>query len=157
MIATGRTLDKAAARAPRIDVQGRRRERMPVYVVLYKFTTDGVRNIRDSVKRAGRVRQQNAAAGFMIRDVFWTQGPYDMVAIVEAPSEETMMGAMLNVVSAGNVTSTTMRAFDALEMSRILATVPSLPEESEPAVTLKRASAKKSAKKGPAKKSSARR
>jgi len=55
-----------------------------------------------------------------------------MVALVEAPSEEQMMGAMLNVVSAGNVTSTTMRAFDATEMSRILATVPALSDE-EPA------------------------
>lgn len=105
---------------------------MPTYVVLYKFTVDGVKGIRESVKRAGRIRQQNAMAGFQIRDVFWTQGPYDMVAVVDAPSEETMMGAMLNVVAAGNVGSTTMRAFDATEMSRILATVPSLPEE-EPA------------------------
>ena len=99
---------------------------MPTYVVLYKFTADGVKNIRDSVKRAGQVRQQNAAAGFKIQEVFWTQGPYDMVAIVDAPSEDTMMGAMLNVVSAGNVTSTTMRAFDSMAMSKILATVPSL-------------------------------
>lgn len=106
---------------------------MPMYVVLYRFTADGVKDIRESVKRAGRIRQQNAAAGFRIVDVFWTQGPYDMVAVVEAPSEETMMGAMLNVVSAGNVSSTTMRAFDAMEMSRILATVPSLGEEEPPA------------------------
>lgn len=102
---------------------------MPTYVVLYKFTVDGVKNIRDSVKRAGLTRQQNAAAGFRITEVLWTQGPYDMVAIVEAPNEEMMMGAMLNVVSAGNVSSTTMRAFDAPAMSRILATVPSLPKE----------------------------
>lgn len=102
---------------------------MPTYVVLYKFTAEGVKNIRDTVKRAGQTRQQNAAAGFKITEVFWTQGPYDMVAIVEAPNEETMMGAMLNVVSAGNVSSTTMRAFDAPAMSRILATVPSLPKE----------------------------
>jgi uncharacterized protein with GYD domain len=101
---------------------------MPSYVVLYRFTPEGVKGIRDSVKRAGLIRQQNAAAGFTIREVFWTQGPYDMVAVVDAPSEEKMMGAMLNVVSAGNATSTTMRAFDATEMSRILATVPSLPE-----------------------------
>ena len=105
---------------------------MPTYVVLYKFTTEGVKNIRDSIKRAGRVRQQNAAAGFKIQEVLWTQGPYDMVAIVEAPTEEQMMGAMLNVVSAGNVTSTTMRAFDATAMSRILATVPALADD-EPA------------------------
>jgi uncharacterized protein with GYD domain len=124
---------------------------MSTYVVLYKFTADGVKTIRDSVKRAGQVRQQNAAAGFKILEVFWTQGPYDMVAIVEAPSEETMMGAMLNVVSAGNVTSTTMRAFDATAMSKILATVPSLaptdpstPKASGPKVS---AALKKAAKK----------
>ena len=106
---------------------------MPTYVVLYKFTTEGVKGIRESIKRAGKVRQQNAAAGFKIQEVLWTQGPYDMVAIVEAPTEEQMMGAMLNVVSAGNVTSTTMRAFDATAMSRILATVPALSDEDEPA------------------------
>lgn len=102
---------------------------MATYVVLYRFTPEGARNIRDSVKRAGRIRQENARAGFRIREVFWTQGEYDMVSIVEAPSEEAMMGAMLNVVGAGNVISTSMRAFDALEMSRILAQTPSLGSE----------------------------
>lgn len=101
---------------------------MPTYVLLYKFTSEGIKTVRESVKRAGRIRQANARVGFTVRDVFWTQGQYDMVAIVDAPSEETMMGAMLNVVSAGNVQATTMRAFDAVEMSRILATVPSLEE-----------------------------
>jgi uncharacterized protein with GYD domain len=102
---------------------------MATYVVLYKFTADGAKSIRDSVKRAGRTRQENARRGFKIMDIYWTQGPYDMVAVVDAPSEEAMMGAMMNVVSAGNVSSTTMRAFDAPAMSRILATVPSLDED----------------------------
>jgi uncharacterized protein with GYD domain len=31
-----------------------------------------------------------------------------------------MMGGMVNIVSAGNVTSTTMRAFDEQEMDKIL-------------------------------------
>lgn len=102
---------------------------MPTYVVLYKFTPDGAKNIRETVKRAGRVRQENARRGFKVLDVFWTQGPYDMVAIVDAPSEEAMMGGMLNVVAAGNVTSTTMRAFDAPAMSRVLALVPADEDE----------------------------
>jgi uncharacterized protein with GYD domain len=105
---------------------------MATYIVLYKFTQDGAKTIRDSVKRAGRIRQENARRGFKVMDVYWTQGPYDMVAIVDAPSEEAMMGAMMNVVAAGNVSSTTMRAFDAPAMSRILATVPSLEEEAPP-------------------------
>lgn len=102
---------------------------MPTYAVLYKYTPEGARTIRSTVKRAGRIRQANARAGFTIRDVFWTQGPYDMLAIVDAPSEEAMMGAMLNVVGAGNVTATTMRAFDAVEMGRILAISEPLNEE----------------------------
>lgn len=106
---------------------------MPNYVVLYRFTDDGVKSIRDSVKRAGRIRQENARVGFKIRDVFWLQGDYDMMAIVEAPTEEAMMGAMMNVISAGNVHSTTMRAFDATEMSRIMATVPHLAEDDDDA------------------------
>ena len=107
---------------------------MPTYAVLYKYTTEGAKSVRGTVKRAGRIRQANARAGFTVREVFWTQGPYDMLAIVDAPSEEAMMGAMLNVVGAGNVTATTMRAFDAVEMGRILAISEPLTEEpAEPA------------------------
>ena len=72
---------------------------MATYVILYTYTTEGAKNIRDSIKRAGRIRQQNARVGFTVKDVYWTQGSYDMVAIVDAPSEEAMMGAMMNVVA----------------------------------------------------------
>lgn len=120
---------------------------MATFIVLYKFTGEGARTIHDSVKRAGRIRQDNARRGFKVIDVFWTQGPYDMVAIVDAPSEEAMMGAMMNVVAAGNVTSTTMRAFDAPAMSRILATVPTLDDAPAPALApAKKATRKASSK-----------
>lgn len=116
---------------------------MATYVVLYKFTTEGAKNIRDSIKRAGRIRQQNARVGFRIRDVYWLQGQYDMIAIVEAPTEEAMMGAMLNVVSAGNVSSMTMRAFDSTEMSRILAQTVGLADDGERPARKKAASKRK--------------
>lgn len=118
---------------------------MATYVVLYRFTPEGAKDIRGSIKRAAQTRQANARVGFKIQSVYWLQGDYDMVAIVDAPSEEAMMGAMMNVVGAGNVTSTTMRAFDSTEMSRILAqTVGLKDEEDRPA---SKAVAKKPAKK----------
>lgn len=123
---------------------------MATYVILYTFTPEGAKNIRESIKRAGRVRQQNARVGFAVKDVYWTQGSYDMVAIVDAPSEEAMMGAMMNVVSAGNVTSVTMRAFDAMEMSRVLAKTLPLPDDEAPKekAALKAKSLTKTRKKG---------
>ena len=93
---------------------------MPRYVVLYRFTADGAKNIRDTVKRARQTREQTEKRGFKVQALLWTQGPYDLVSIIEAPSEEAMMGAMANVVAAGNVSSTTMRAFDDKEMEGVL-------------------------------------
>lgn len=93
---------------------------MARYVVLYRFTEEGAKSIRDTVKRARQTREENERRGFKVEALLWTQGPYDLVALVEAPSEEAMMGGMVNVVSAGNVTSTTMRAFSDQEMEGIL-------------------------------------
>jgi uncharacterized protein with GYD domain len=52
--------------------------------------------------------------------LYWTVGPYDIVSIVEAPDEETAVAALLQVSAGGNVRSTTLRAFDRDEMSRII-------------------------------------
>ena len=93
---------------------------MPKYVILYRFTEPGAKDVRGTVGRARQTREQNEERGFKVQALLWTQGPYDLVAVVEAPSEEAMMGGMVNVVSAGNVTSTTMRAFDEQEMEKIL-------------------------------------
>ena len=93
---------------------------MPKYVILYRFTEPGAKDIRGTVERSRQTRERNEGRGFKVQTLLWTQGPYDLVAVVEAPSEEAMMGGMVNVVSAGNVTSTTMRAFDQQEMEKIL-------------------------------------
>ena len=93
---------------------------MPRYVVLYRFTEQGAKTAKGTVQRVRQVREENEKRGFKTLGVYWTQGPYDLVSIVDAPSEEAMMGAMINVVGAGNVTSTTMRAFDEKEMESIV-------------------------------------
>jgi uncharacterized protein with GYD domain len=89
---------------------------MAKYVVLYRFTPEGAKSIKGTVARARETRKENEARGFKVLSLLWTQGPYDLVSVVDAPSEEAMMAGMLNIVSAGNVVSTTMRAYDEQEM-----------------------------------------
>ena len=93
---------------------------MPTYVILYRFTGQGLRAIKDTVKRTREVRRQNEERGFRIIGTYWTQGRYDLVAVVEAPNEEAMVAGLLNVAEAGNVRSETLRAFTDEEMERIL-------------------------------------
>ena len=94
---------------------------MPSYVVLYRFTDAGRKNVKESVRRASEVRKQNEARGFKVLGHYWTQGRYDLVAVVDAPSEETMVAGLFKIAEAGNVASESMRAFTAEEMQRILA------------------------------------
>jgi len=93
---------------------------MPRYVVLYSFTDQGLKTIKETVKRSQEVRKMNEERGFKVIGTYWTQGHYDIVSIVDAPSEEAMNAGLFNIAEAGNVHSETMRAFDEAEMSRAI-------------------------------------
>jgi uncharacterized protein with GYD domain len=93
---------------------------MPTYVVLYRFTDEGRKDIKGTVRRAAEVRKANEERGFKVLAHYWTQGRYDLVTVVEAPSEDAMMGGLFNIAQAGNVHSETLRAFSDDDMERIL-------------------------------------
>ena len=97
---------------------------MPKYVMLGNFTEQGVRNVKDTVKRAKAVREQFASMGVNAREFFWTFGQYDVVLTFEAPDEETMMRATLAVARAGNLQTQTLRGFGEQEMERVLSGLP---------------------------------
>lgn len=93
---------------------------MATFVVLYKFTEQGVRNIKDSPKRTEAAVKAAARAGMTIRETLWLQGEYDFMAIVEGPDELAATAFNINILKLGNVRSYTMRAFTAQEMTKIL-------------------------------------
>lgn len=96
---------------------------MPAYVVLYTFTDQGRKDAKGTVQRAREARAQNEQRGFKVHGLYWTQGQYDLVAIVEAPNEQAMMAGLFNVAGAGNTRSETLRAFTEQEMEQIISNV----------------------------------
>ncbi|MFF8592539.1 GYD domain-containing protein [Streptomyces sp. NPDC015220] len=94
---------------------------MPTYVALLSWTDQGVRNYKDTVERAETFGSAVQNLGARLLSIHWTVGPYDLVAVVEAPDEETATAALLHLDGVGNVRSTTLRAFDREEMGRIIA------------------------------------
>ena len=61
--------------------------------------------------------------GVKVTDVFWTLVDHDGVLIFQAPDGETATAFLLHIGSMGNVHTTTVRAFTAAEMDKILAKV----------------------------------
>jgi len=93
---------------------------MVTYVVLAKFTEQGVRNARDSPKRADAFKELAKTFGVTVKDIVWTQGRYDIVTLIEAPDESSAMTLNLSLAALGNVRTETMRAFSAAEMAKIV-------------------------------------
>jgi uncharacterized protein with GYD domain len=96
---------------------------MAIYVALIQFADQGIRNIKDTVKRGDAAMAEAEKMGMKIVEEFWTMGVYDAVVVIEAPDDETMSAFMLKIGSLGNVKSHTMRAFRRNEMEKILAKI----------------------------------
>ena len=96
---------------------------MVTYVLLLKFSEQGVRNIKDTTKRAEAFKKMAEKAGAKVKDVYWTLGKFDGVLILEAPDESTVTALGLSLCSLGYVRTQTLRAFSAEEIGRILAKV----------------------------------
>ncbi len=97
---------------------------MPAYIVLYKFTDQGIHNVKDTVKRAQAAKEAVSAVGGRVIGVWWTLGQYDLVAIGEWPDDETGTRFLLAQGMQGNVRTETMRAFSEEEMERIVQGLP---------------------------------
>ena len=93
---------------------------MPTYVALMNWTDQGIRSVKDSVQRRDQADALAQKHGASIQQVFWTVGPYDLVSILDAPDEESATAMVLELGSAGNLRTLTLRAYDREEMSAII-------------------------------------
>jgi uncharacterized protein with GYD domain len=96
---------------------------MARYISLIKFADQGIRNIKDTVKRGAAAMAEAEKLGMKIIEEYWTMGAYDGVVLFEAPDDETMTAFACKVSSLGNVKTETMRAFRKDEMEGILSKI----------------------------------
>jgi uncharacterized protein with GYD domain len=99
-------------------------DEMAKYVMLGRWTEQGARNAKDTVKRSRAAREAFAAMGVNAREWFFTLGQYDVVLTVEAPDDETMTRAALALATHGNLRTTTLRGFGEKEMEAMLSDLP---------------------------------
>ena len=94
------------------------------YIVLVSLTDQGVRNVRESPKRAEAGRKLAEKYGGKIQ-VFYTMGEYDGVYIAEMPSDDAMTQYILALESLGNVRTTTLKAWTEAEAANLISKLPS--------------------------------
>jgi uncharacterized protein with GYD domain len=96
---------------------------MAQYIMLADWTEQGIRNVRDSPGRLDAAKQLCKKHGAEITAFFMTMGSHDMVVILQAPSDEAVAQVALALGSAGNVRTTTLKAFSEAEYRQIIQTL----------------------------------
>lgn len=93
---------------------------MPHYLILFNFTDQGVRNVKDTIKRAEAFKAAIEKAGGKFISEYYTLGRYDIVTTVEAPNDEAIASVLVATGSLGNVRSETLRAFSMDEAAKVI-------------------------------------
>ncbi|MCH8313024.1 MAG: GYD domain-containing protein [Nitrospinae bacterium] len=60
---------------------------MAIFLIVGKFTPQGITNLKQTTSRAERFRQIAEKFGVTVREIFWLMGEYDVINIVEADDE----------------------------------------------------------------------
>ena len=94
---------------------------MATFIVLLNWTEQGIHSYKDSPSRVDQANKACEDLGVKFKDVYWTIGPYDLVGIVESPDPESFAAALLRLGAAGNVRTTSMRAFSRTETEALIA------------------------------------
>lgn len=97
---------------------------MPKYIMLLKLTEQGARDVRNAPERIENAMKLHAKMGGKLVGFYMVMGEYDYIGIGEAPSDEVATAFALAVSSAGNVKTTTLKAFSKEEIPGILKMLP---------------------------------
>jgi uncharacterized protein with GYD domain len=97
---------------------------MATFITTMHFTEQGIKAVRDTCERAAAFKATAEKLGVKVAGEYWTLGAFDGVIVLEAPNEETATAALLHLGSLGNIRTQTARAFDPVEMQKILGLLP---------------------------------
>ena len=93
---------------------------MPNYDILVNWTDQGIKNVKDSVKRSEAFETAIEKAGGKSIGLYYTLGKHDMVAIVEAPNDEVIASVLYSAGSLRKVRTETLKAFSTSEAAKII-------------------------------------
>ena len=96
---------------------------MSKYILLLNWTEQGIKAIKNSGARYDAAKDLAAKSGCKLEAIYMTFGPYDQVAILDAPSDEAAATFNLRVTSLGNTHGLTLKAFTEADYKKITAGV----------------------------------
>ena len=93
---------------------------MPHYVVLASWTAEGIRAVKQSPERGEAFRKAVEKAGGKVLAFLHTMGAYDVVAVLELPSDDVANELALRTGTQGFVRTTTLKGWLPIEFAQLV-------------------------------------
>jgi len=93
---------------------------MPNYISLVNWTEQGIKNVKETPKRADAVTALANRLGAKMQ-IFYTMGEYDLISVTEAPNDDVAMQLLLEIGKLGNVRTKTLKAWSLAEATKVFA------------------------------------
>ena len=90
---------------------------MTTYLMLTNLTAEGRRTLKNNPGRNTEVNKEVEQMGGRVVAQYTTLGEYDFVTVIEAPDEQTMARISVELGSRGTMTSRTLTAMPAADLS----------------------------------------
>ena len=84
------------------------------------WTEQGIKNVKDTIRRAKSFEDAIQKAGGKSLGIYYTMGRYDLVAIIEASNDDAIASILYSVGRLGNVRTETLSAFSVDQAASII-------------------------------------
>ena len=97
---------------------------MPTYITLGRWTQQGIEKVKESPARLDAFKQLVKSVGGEVKAVYMVTGQYDILTVIEAPSDDVVAKVALATGSKGGIRTETLRAFTEDVYRKIIAALP---------------------------------
>ena len=97
---------------------------MATFISLVNFTDQGIRNIKEQPKRAAAAREMAKKLGIEIKQTYLTNGPSDLLSIVESASGDNVAKFCMAIGQLGNVRTSTVRGWPEADYAKFISDLP---------------------------------
>jgi uncharacterized protein with GYD domain len=92
---------------------------MAVYVTLYRYTDEGMKGVKNAAEIAAGWQAEAQKRGVIVHALYWLQGQYDAVTIIESDDADAVNGLLLSIGQQGSLRTETMGAMSLEDIQRL--------------------------------------
>ncbi|MDB5542740.1 MAG: uncharacterized protein JWQ89_4467 [Devosia sp.] len=93
---------------------------MAKYILLLNWTDQGAKSVKESANRYDAAKEAAKKAGCTLETIYLTFGQYDLVGVLDAPSDDAAATFNLRLGMGGNIRGVTLKAFPEADYRRII-------------------------------------